>query len=108
MISQHTPGPWYRNIRAAGKYPIIFSGDAPNHEHIAQALQLRGRPDEVEANIDLIAAAPALLAALRLAEQILAMVPDHFARELPGGYGAVKGATDEARAAIAAATEKQS
>ena len=64
MSAQHTPGPWYRNIKAGGKYPIIFSGTAPNHAHIAQACQLRGKPDEVEANISLIAAAPELLAVL--------------------------------------------
>lgn len=61
----HTPGPWYRNIRAGGKYPTVFAGDAPRHVHIAHVQQIRGNPDETEANIDLIAAAPELLAACK-------------------------------------------
>ena len=63
----HTPGPWHRNIRAGGKYPIIFSG---RNKHVAQACQQRD-PAETESNIDLIAAAPDLLAALELVCQQL-------------------------------------
>lgn len=57
---KHTPGPWDRNIKAGGKYPIIFAG---RNQHVAQACQQKN-PDETEANISLIAAAPDLLAAL--------------------------------------------
>jgi len=58
----HTPGPWHRNIRANGKYPVIFVG---RNQHVAVATGHETiSPDEIEANIDLIAAAPELLAAL--------------------------------------------
>jgi len=58
MNTQHTSGPWNRNIRAGGKYPVIYSG---RNNHVA--LVLKADPDEMEANIDLISAAPDLLAA---------------------------------------------
>ena len=60
--TKHTPGPWSRNIKANGKYPIVFSG---RNTHVACALG-HGvlNPEEIEANIDLIAAAPDLLQAL--------------------------------------------
>ena len=61
MTHSHTPGPWHRNIKAGGKYPVIFSGRS---QHVAIACQQQ-HGDETEANIDLIAAAPDLLNALR-------------------------------------------
>lgn len=64
MSTQHTPGPWNRNIRAGGKYPTVFAG---RNQHVAVATQQKD-PAETEANIDLIAAAPDLLAALRYVE----------------------------------------
>lgn len=68
---KHTPGPWHRNIRPARKYPTIWAG---RNVHIAAVVP--GAPwgsgngatmsdDEPEANIDLIAAAPDLLAAVK-------------------------------------------
>lgn len=54
MENKHTPGPWYRNIHANGKYPIVFAG---RNQHIAVAKQ-QNDGAETEANIDLIAAAP--------------------------------------------------
>lgn len=65
--TQNTPGPWHRNIRADGKYPIIFAG---RNQHVAQATQQKDSK-ETEANIDLIAAAPELLEALEL-------IVDHY------------------------------
>ena len=57
-----TQGGWDRNIKPGRKYPVIFAG---RNTHVAMALS-KGLPDdEVEANLDLIAAAPKLLAALR-------------------------------------------
>ncbi len=56
MSTKHTPGPWHRNVNAA--YPI-YAGDPPNHTLIAVALP--GAPER-EANYDLIARAPELLA----------------------------------------------
>lgn len=55
-----TPGPWHRNIRAGGKYSTVFAGRNTHVAHVCQ--QPTG--DETEANIDLVAAAPALLALL--------------------------------------------
>jgi hypothetical protein len=66
---KHTPGPWYRNIRANGKYPVVFAG---RNQHIAKVEQ-QSTGTETEANIDLIAAAPELLDAL---EWALAQIPD--------------------------------
>lgn len=58
----HTPGPWHRNIVPARKYPTIFAG---RNTHVA-VVQSQGLTDEeVEANCNLIAAAPELLAALQ-------------------------------------------
>lgn len=61
MDTTHTPGPWSRNIPPARKYSTIFAG---RNTHIAM-VQSTGLTDlEIEANTDLIAAAPDLLAAL--------------------------------------------
>ena len=61
-MTKHTPGPWHRNIKPAKKYGIIFAG---RNTHVA-GLCVQGLADtEIEANCNLIAAAPELLAALR-------------------------------------------
>jgi len=60
MNFKYTPGPWHRNIRAGGKYPVVFAG---RNTHVAMATQ-QPSPEETEANIDLIAAAPTMLDAL--------------------------------------------
>lgn len=61
-MSAHTPGPWHRNIKAGGKYPTVYAG---RNTHVAQAVG-HGTlpPEEIEANISLIAAAPTLRATL--------------------------------------------
>jgi hypothetical protein len=62
MSATHTPGPWHRNIKPASRYPTVFAG---RNTHVC-VVTTRGLPDdEIEANIQLIAAAPDLLAALR-------------------------------------------
>lgn len=61
MSAKHTPGPWHRNIRADGKYPVVFAG---RNTHVATVSQQKSG-DETESNIDLIAAAPDLLAMLK-------------------------------------------
>ncbi len=61
-MSAFTPGPWYRNIRNSGRYPTIFAG---RNQHVAVATP-QNDPNETEANIDLIAAAPDLLEALTI------------------------------------------
>ena len=61
---KHTPGPWHRNIKPARKYAVIFAG---RNTHVC-VLDGIGKSDaEVEANCDLIASAPELLEALKLA-----------------------------------------
>ena len=62
-MAKHTPGPWHRNIRANGHYPVVFAG---RNTHVCTASQ-QTDPAETEANIDLLSAAPELLAACRAA-----------------------------------------
>ena len=67
-MSKHTVGPWHRNIKPASKYTTIWSG---RNKHVAH-VETRGLTEaEIEANISLIAAAPDLLAALKLAKTFL-------------------------------------
>jgi hypothetical protein len=60
----HTPGPWSRNIKPARRYPIIFAG---RNTHVCQVISQQSGDAETEANCDLIAAAPDLLAACKAA-----------------------------------------
>lgn len=79
-MTQHTAGPWHRNIRAEGKYAVIFSG---RNTHVAVASGHGNLPGaEIEANIDLIAAAPELLAALEL-------IVEHFGDPLKVANSAI-------------------
>ena len=57
----HTPGPWHRNIKPARKYGVIFAG---RNTHVARLAVEGLADDEIEANCDLITAAPDMLAAL--------------------------------------------
>ena len=64
-MSAYTKGPWHRNV--SNRFPIC-AGDAPNHKFVA--LVLGGRWDEAsleeaEGNMNLVAAAPELLEALK-------------------------------------------
>lgn len=61
-----TPGPWHRNIKPADKYPVVWAG---RNTHVAVlALGVRhGKSlseDQLEANLDLISAAPDMYEAL--------------------------------------------
>jgi acetolactate synthase regulatory subunit len=47
---KHTPGPYHRNIRAGGRYPVIFAG---RNTHVCTVSQ-QPTGDETEANIDFI------------------------------------------------------
>lgn len=59
--ARHTEGPWDRNIKPAHKYPTIFAG---RNTHVAQVIfSSKMTEDELEANCNLISAAPCLLAA---------------------------------------------
>lgn len=60
-MNAFTPGPWHRNIKAGGRYPTVFAG---RNQHVATVSQ-QNNPEETEANISLIAAAPDLLELVR-------------------------------------------
>jgi hypothetical protein len=57
----HTKGSWSRNIEPATKYNTIFAG---RNTHVCYLNRVGLTPEEVEANCNLIVAAPAMLAAL--------------------------------------------
>lgn len=59
---RHTPGPWHRNIKPASRYPVVFAG---RNTHVAQVATRGLSDDEIEANCDLITAAPDLLAEVK-------------------------------------------
>ena len=59
----HTPGPWHRNIKPARKYGVIFAG---RNTHVARLAVEGLADDEIEANCDLITAAPEMLDTLRM------------------------------------------
>ncbi len=91
MTNTHTPGPWSRNIPPARKYCVVFAG---RNTHVASICSASNQPDsEIEANCNLIAAAPDLLAASRAALAAL-----HALRDAPQG-----GAEVMLRAALAKA-----
>lgn len=85
-MSGHTPGPWGRNIPPISKYPVIYAG---RNTHVAQVLTKATSEAEAEANADLIAAAPELLAACKA-----------FESNYPMGIN--PGADEAVRAAVAA------
>ena len=93
-MTKHTPGPWGRNIRANGKYPVVFAG---RNQHVAIVSQQKNGA-ETEANIDLIAAAPDLLDALRAIVEVAG--PQFGLDDTPGTINAI---SRLARAAIARA-----
>jgi hypothetical protein len=66
----HTPGPWHRNIPPARKYQTIWAG---RNTHVAALSPNASMSDaELEANINLIAAAPDMLEALLHVRKIIA------------------------------------
>jgi len=67
-MSAHTQGPWHRNIAPAHKYPTIFAG---RNTHIAKIVSQGIGVSECEANLNLIVAAPDLLAALEVCAERL-------------------------------------
>lgn len=78
MGTNHTPGPWHRNIKPARIYPTVWAG---RNTHVA--VVVRGAPrgsgaetmsdEELEANINLIVAAPEILNVVREACAIFDM-----------------------------------
>lgn len=72
-MSSHTAGPWHRNIPPATKYTTVWSG---RNTHVAYVETKGLSPEEVEANIALIAAGPDLLEALKGAAVTLQAAAD--------------------------------
>lgn len=70
-MSAHTEGPWHRNIKPARKYAVVFAG---RNTHVAVVCSGGLSDAEVEANCDLIASAPELLAALVRAREELCLI----------------------------------
>lgn len=68
MKTNHTPGPWDRNIRPVSKYSVIFAG---RNTHIASIISQGLTELEAEANANLIRTAPELLDTLKLCEEAL-------------------------------------
>lgn len=54
-MAKHTSGPWHRNIKPASKYTTIFAG---RNTHVAHVGVKGLTEEEIEANCDLITAAP--------------------------------------------------
>lgn len=76
---RHTPGPWSRNIAPASRYPTVFAG---RNTHVA-IVTSRGLPEsEIEANCDLIAAAPTMLATLKRIRDEWTALDEEAMREL--------------------------
>ena len=98
--AQHTPGPW--EFSDSGEEQEIWSRDMCDHGHDHGRMIAKRKadtPPQVRANWQLLAAAPALLEALRGCLDLLEAneSDDEWAREF------VKPRADAARAAIAAA-----
>jgi hypothetical protein len=95
-----TPRPWSRNIRANGKYPVIFSG---RNQHVCIVSQ-QTDPNETEANIDLICDAvnerELVLAVVEAAKEVLEAVGASQHDSITGvlGMGKAVAALDAYRA----------
>ena len=64
----HTKGPWSRNVPPASHYVTVWAG---RNNHVGRIDTLGKSPEECEANLNLIADAPKLLAQRdRLAEAL--------------------------------------
>lgn len=76
MKTQHTPGPWARNISPAWKYPIY---EEKNHNKIAYIIKDACISEaEQEANLNLIVAAPELLETLEGIHKALSRMIDKY------------------------------
>jgi hypothetical protein len=96
--AQHTPGPWHLNEKLSRHNTALIYG--PDDYLIADAGRIQKRSEnETKANAALIAAAPDLLAALKLANEVM---NDHFGitDNDEGGNGAhdiIRGAIKKAQ-----------
>jgi hypothetical protein len=71
MSTKHTLGPWKLMMRIPGGTPVIRTDDGALEVCEVHIEDEPGRPLPYEANARLIAAAPELLAALKLVQSIL-------------------------------------
>lgn len=71
MNTQHTPGPWKIEGRAAEGFVLVRSESGDNIANVCEYGQQSETPDAQTHNARLIAAAPGLLAAAELANKEL-------------------------------------
>ena len=82
--TKHTPGPWHLGMKPG---PIVYG---PNGEQVADMRRGMLHRDEDVANIQLIVAAPELLASLKLALEegkFLPSIKDAFERTIAKAEG---------------------
>lgn len=84
--SAHTPGPWYYRENDA----LIIAPDKRNPKNNWHIAYLRPQGVETPANARLIAAAPDMLAALRICENYLALSLGSPGYEGPNPYETIK------------------
>ena len=90
-MTDHTPGPWHRNIKPATKYPILFAG---RNTHVLRIETSGLDPETVEANLCLAMAAPDLLEALEYLasrEDCVAPLYEHERMKLRAAVAKAKG-----------------
>jgi len=77
---RHSSGGWNRNIPPARKYPVIFAG---RNKHVCRLITDGMTDEEVEANANLIAVAPDMLATMdELARAVAHYTPSPAAMPL--------------------------
>lgn len=80
MTQSHTPGPWHRNIKPASKYTCVFAG---RNTHVAYVATGGLSEDEIEANCNLVTAAPDMLEALKAVKDWM-LEEEHLAGKVFG------------------------
>lgn len=100
--TRFTPGPWHRNVKPGRKYPVVFAG---RNNHVAR-VDTTGKTDaEIEANIDLVVAAPDLYKALSSELETVLLWRQEIARETTGA-DRVPGILKDIQEGLAISAEK--
>jgi hypothetical protein len=95
MSGGFTAGPWHRNIKPARRYPVVFAG---RNTHVA-IICTEGLTDaEIEANCNLITAAPSMFGSL--APEALEGTADEIEATHPHRAGVLRMIARDQRAAI--------
>lgn len=113
MNNKHTPGPWKVTYNGSyGPYVDAPGNDRTGYGTAAHDIGIEthsicavGGPN-AKANARLIAAAPELLAALKLCAEIIRDAGDELPTMVAGGYDQVNEAADAVNAALARAEGK--